>query len=221
MSTDGATPRLRNSRRGASHLTLVTDDASTLTIRVADVELPAEPAAGRHAAPRPLPVTGSVTMRALLALGALAAILGLCTGRAEAVYGSPDKSRDPTEADPEPPAAVDTLTTTADEPKTRTAAGSWEPAVKPVQVHTFTVTPADPGTGKHRRPDKPAAEDKGDRDEWKRPDGRHRRPGTPGAGHGHDGGGRHHHDHDRNHQGQHHGHGHGCHAPADGAPVAV
>ncbi|MFE5037186.1 hypothetical protein [Streptomyces sp. NPDC056683] len=227
MSTDAASPRPRNSRRGGNHLTLVTDDMPTLTLTVGDVPVPATPAAGRHAAPRTLPVTGSVTMRALLALGALATILGLCTGRAEAMYGAPDKSHDPAEADPdldpEQPVKVDGLTTTTDVPKTRTSAGSWAPTVEPVQVHTFTITPADSATGRHRKPAATEGWGAWNPDTWGRPAGRHRKPNTPAAGHGYAGGGRHHHGHDRDRdqQGHHHGRSRHANAAASGALIAV
>lgn len=182
----------RPAREGRGHLTLVTSQ-----------DTPAAPAEDDNdpepvqQAPRVrmVPMAGSATVRALIALGALASALGLSTGKAQAVFGFPDNT--PMEqADPsdvpvveEPmPAVVGTHRAAAapEMPaatvKTVTDAGQWTPATtrRPVTV-AYKALPA--GTGRHRKPstERPSAGSPASGP------GRHRRTSSNGHHHHHRG----------------------------------
>ncbi|MGR3875787.1 hypothetical protein ACUXZZ_45460 (plasmid) [Streptomyces graminifolii] len=145
----------RRTPRSGSHLTLVTTDMTE-----PDAPVASEQPRAKHAAPSvTLPIAGSATVRALMALGAVLSAVGLTIGRADAarheVQGKPVEAAQPdTSADiPEAPAvpevvpAARIVSTSA---IVRTAPERWEPASKPVATRTYRSAPV-PGTGKHRR----------------------------------------------------------------------
>lgn len=149
------------SATGGRHLRLVVDQ-----------ETPADDDHDRptaqHAKPAVrVPLAGSATVRALLAIGALASLLGVAVGRAEA--RTPLLSDPVEQADPQPDTATlkvavedadadtdtgsgSTSTTehSTTRPATATAAAQWTPTVK-ADVRTYTPT-VSPGTGRHRKP---------------------------------------------------------------------
>lgn len=146
---------VRRSPRSGSHLTLVTTD-----ITEPDLDTEGEQTGGKHAAPSVmLPIAGSATVRALMALGAVLSAVGLSIGRADAalhheVKGKPAEAQadtvpDTTDDAPATGAApiVRIVSTTA---VARTSPARWEPAAKPVTTRTYRSTPVQ-GTGKHRR----------------------------------------------------------------------
>ncbi|MFI5814829.1 hypothetical protein ACIA7S_28215 [Streptomyces sp. NPDC051643] len=154
-------------RDGRGHLTLVPQEAPAAPTGDNSNQEPAAPKAERL---RMVPLPGSATMRALIALGALASAFGFSVGRAEAVFGSPDapiEQADPSDAlipEASMPAATATHHATTDAPKVKAAvstgtvvnaepvvaAGKWAPATRhPVQV---TYKALDPGPGRHRKP---------------------------------------------------------------------
>ncbi|MHB9861955.1 hypothetical protein [Streptomyces sp. YIM S03343] len=158
----------RRTRSGGTHLTLVTNEADAAS------DDDNEQQSGKHAAPpRPLMVAGSATVRALMALGALLAALGVSIGRADAVL-SRDQPLEEAEP-PEQPTPRVALTGTG--ANTAGMAGYWAPATKPVVAASYRVhTPAP--TGRHRNSS--AAEGSGERkpDTGEKPTGRHRKPHT-------------------------------------------
>jgi hypothetical protein len=184
----------RPARDGGAHLTLVTDQ---------DEPAPAGPAdddrqpAGRHAAPVVrVPLAGSATMRALMALGAVLSAVGLSFGTAGAALGFDGQEIEEADPDiapvPEAIAPIDPAPSTPTTPAhaapavaARTAPGHWAPAIKPVKAHTYKLSaPVTPGTGRHRKP--VSAEGPGEQSPVTGQPGRHRHtqthtPQTPGA----------------------------------------
>ncbi|MEW2301999.1 hypothetical protein AB0958_18835 [Streptomyces sp. NPDC006655] len=174
----------RRAARRASHLSLVTVDT---TDTATDDEGEPEPR-GKHAAPNcPLPIAGSATVRALLALGAVLSAVGLTVGKADAVLSHESQDR-PVEAeadmDSTPDTPVTPTTTVVSAPTApitaavpRTSPAHWAPAAKPVETHTYIAAPVQ-GTGKHR---KPTTGEHHERMTMRAP-GRHRRVDPPGHG---------------------------------------
>jgi hypothetical protein len=180
----------RRTPRRSSHLTLVTIDTTEPVL----VDVESEPPSGKHAAPPcPLPIAGSATVRALMALGALVSALGLSMGRADAAFRSHEHQGRPVEAeaDTEPDTAPHTAPATTAKvvaapaapivvtaAVSRTSPGHWEPVTKTVKTHSYITTPV-PGNGRHRK------QSSGEHMEHTtmRAPGRHRREDTPGHMH--------------------------------------
>jgi hypothetical protein len=190
MSPNAASPRPRSHRRGASHLSLVTDETPAAPAVADD-----EGTGPKHAAPAPRMVAGSATMRALIGLGAILSAFGLSFGKAQALEAAfiPDAS---VEAEPEvptdavddiPAAPADNAPATTGVPAQKAAAkttaagahttpGTWNPTVTLAATRTYTVV-AEPPHGRHRgQADRDESRHAGDR-----PTGRHRRSGQHGA----------------------------------------
>jgi hypothetical protein len=175
MTLNAARPGTRTTRRGDTHLTLVTVDT-----RDTATEDDTERQRGKHAAPATrLPVAGSATVRALMALGALLSAVGFSFGKAEAVLSHQGQDQQPTEADsvlPTDSRSVLVATGTAAPAATeeRSAPGHWAPAITTAKVRVFKLSTPITGTGRHRRP--AATDGWGERnpDTW-RPTGRHRK----------------------------------------------
>ena len=146
---------VRRTSRSGSHLTLVITDTTAL-----DIDAESDEPKGKHAAPSVmLPIAGSATVRALMALGAVLSAVGLSIGRADAALHHEAKDK-PVESQ------ADTVPDTPDEPTapgvaptarivstaaiTRTSPVRWEPASKSATTRTYMSTPVQ-GTGKHRR----------------------------------------------------------------------
>jgi hypothetical protein len=187
MSPNAASHRPRSHRRGASHLSLVTDETPATPV-VAD----AEDTGPKHAAPAPpLLVAGSATVRALIALGAILSAIGLSFGKAEALEAAfiPDEASAEAEPDvptdtvddgvPAAPAYVVPAAMIA-ATGSRATPGTWTPTVTPAETRTYTVAVP---TGRHRG--------QADRDEYRHahdgPTGRHRRTGQNRPKSRHDG----------------------------------
>ncbi|RPE39769.1 hypothetical protein EDD90_2787 [Streptomyces sp. Ag109_O5-1] len=166
------TPSNAASRRhdGRAHLTLVIDQEQPTALAEDD-----EQERARRAAPRPIMVAGSATVRALMALGALLTALGMSFGKAEAVlsHDQPREEADPPEED----ALRSFLAATGSDGTTSSNAGYWAPTTRPKTAVSYNVLPAAP-TGRHRK--SAAAEGWGEwnPDTWpeKKPAGRHRKP---------------------------------------------
>ncbi|MFF1284281.1 hypothetical protein ACFVY4_26510 [Streptomyces sp. NPDC058299] len=178
MNPNAVRPGTRSTRRG-SHLTLVSADVPETPADGDD-----ERQRGRHAAPvTRLPVAGSATVRALMALGALLSAVGISFGKAEAVL-SHGAHEHPVEAEPMPDpssqpvlVAADT-TTAASAAPAQTAPGYWAPAIKPVESRVYRLSTPIPGTGRHRRSAATAGWGEWNPDAWPHPTGRHRKSGT-------------------------------------------
>lgn len=178
----------RRPGRDSAHLTLViTQDEPT--VPVAETR----PTSGRHAAPAVrVPLAGSATMRALMALGAVLSAIGFSIGRADAVLQSheqleeaepdfapvPEAVLPPAEAVPDSAPAAPAPVAKAPGAKpaaavqataSRTTPGHWEPAIAPVKAYTYKLPEPVRSTGKHR---KPGAADDERKD--RRTHGRHR-----------------------------------------------
>jgi hypothetical protein len=172
----------RPARDGRAHLTLVTDQDEPVVPAVDDRQ-----PVGRHAAPTVrVPLAGSATMRALLALGAVLSAIALSFGKADAVIGSDHllEEAEPDIPEPEVVAPIAPADTTPAAPAdakpavaSGTTAGHWAPAIKPVTAHTYKlpepIEPA-PGPGRHRK--SASADGRGDRERNRddRSSGRHR-----------------------------------------------
>lgn len=173
---------VRRTARSGSHLTLVTTDITEPAVDES------EQPRGKHAAPAyPLPIAGSATVRALMALGAVLSAVGLSIGRADAALHHQAQEK-PAEAQADTtPDVTDTPvmhTVVAAAPaapivavaaRTRTSPGHWDPVNKPVVTRTYMAAPVQ-GTGKHRR--QPTVEHTGNL--TTRATGRHRRTTTQG-----------------------------------------
>jgi hypothetical protein len=211
MSPNAASPRPRSHRRGASHLSLVTDETpATPVIAVIASVKDDEGTGGRHAAPAPGPfVAGSATMRALIALGAILSAIGLSLGKAEALESVFIHDDGPAEAEPDVPvdnvdivpvapaapvaevpvqktAAKTSTTTEAAAPARAKAVAAVAPKTEP-GTWTPTVAPAETQTytfttpAPHGRHRGQADHDE-DHNTYDGPTGRHRK-----NGHGHHG----------------------------------
>ncbi|MEU2426918.1 hypothetical protein ABZ619_38900 [Streptomyces sp. NPDC007851] len=173
----------RRAPRRSSHLSLVTAD----TTETATDGEEGQETQGKHAAPHcPLPIAGSATVRALLALGAILSAVGLTVGKADAVLSHESQDR-PVEAEADMDSTPDTPASTvvaapaapiAAVAVTRTSPAHWAPASKPVKTHTYLAAPVQ-GTGKHRRP---TTGEHPERMTMRAP-GRHRRTDAPGHAH--------------------------------------
>jgi hypothetical protein len=173
MSTpSNAAPR-RSARDGRAHLTLVTDRDEP------DGQADDEPQGAKHAAPRPLLMAGSATVRALMALGALLSAIGLSIGKADALraHDQPLEEADPAEQ----PAPKAGLTGTGG--TTKGSAGYWAPTTRPALTASYAVK-APPPTGKHRKSASTEGWGEWNPDQWERPTGRHRKSPAHGAGTG-------------------------------------
>ncbi|MFD0032513.1 hypothetical protein ACFVJK_30450 [Streptomyces sp. NPDC127172] len=135
---------------------------------------------GRHAAPVVrVPLAGSATMRALIALGAVLSAIGISIGTAGAALGFDEPPME--EADPDfapvpeavmPDAPADAVSAAA----SGTAAGHWAPAIRPVKAHTYKLSAPIPvaDAGRHRKP--ASTEGQGEQNPDTGQPGRHRKP---------------------------------------------
>lgn len=138
--------------RDGSHLTLVASQDAPAPGQDAtkdDAPRPAEQ-------PRALAIAGSVTARALIALGALASALGVPLHKGDVVYKthevSPGTSVDESEPGEDNAPVNTTGAAHTSAGTTRVSAGYWTPAIKPVQVVVYKLPAPIQGTGRHRKP---------------------------------------------------------------------
>lgn len=168
-------------RSGGTHLYLVTEQDGPDAPAVDD----SERQQGKHAAPK-LPLAGSATVRALLALGALLSAIGLSIGRADAVRSHHASEEQAT--DPETPPVVDGPAVVPQPPREATAAqataaGYWAPTRAPVKAVTYKLPASAAGSGRHRAPRAGRVESTGPIT----PAGKHRRTVAAVQGKGHAG----------------------------------